>query len=467
MGSNRRQLVTQLLGESFIICLLALGLGMVIAQFLVPHYNNLFAFLNMEMTLDYFAQPQLLGFLVLAVLFTSLLGGAYPAFYMSSFRPSSILQGSTKFGGDTWLVRSLLGFQIVVSLITIIGGITFAQNAVFQENYDFGYDTKGIINVPIKEEAQYHQLKSAIAANPDILGVAGTMNNLGFSSWWSNMGKPEDNRGVQVQHIGENFLQVMDIELLEGREFDKNKSLDFEETVIINKKLADQEQWESGLEKEIDMWGKNWKVIGVTENFTPSSLLKPISPNIFFFKAPKDYRNLKVKVAADKLLATNAYLKKTWTANFPFVPYEGYYQDEVLADTLSVSQGITKMNVFLALIAILLTATGLFSLVSLNLLKRAKEIAIRRVLGASTGNIVYLINKHYLLIFLIGGILGGIGGLYQAQFLLDEVFKIHQGVSIPATVLAVGFICLIGVVTIGGKLFGVLQTNPAETLKNE
>ena len=176
MGSNRRQLVTQLLGESFIICLLALGLGMVIAQFLVPHYNNLFAFLNMEMTLDYFAQPQLLGFLVLAVLFTSLLGGAYPAFYMSSFRPSSILQGSTKFGGDTWLVRSLLGFQIVVSLITIIGGITFAQNAVFQENYDFGYDTKGIINVPIKEEAQYHQLKSAIAANPDILGVAGSMN---------------------------------------------------------------------------------------------------------------------------------------------------------------------------------------------------------------------------------------------------------------------------------------------------
>ena len=281
------------------------------------------------------------------------------------------------------------------------------------------------------------------------------------------MGKPDDNRGVQVQHIGENFLQVMDIELLEGREFDKNKSLDFEETVIINKKLADQEQWESGLEKEIDMWGKNWKVIGVTENFTPSSLLEPISPSIFFFKAPKDYRNLKVKVAADKLLATNAYLKKTWTANFPFVPYEGYYQDEVLADTLSVSQGITKMNVFLALIAILLTATGLFSLVSLNLLKRAKEIAIRRVLGASTGNIVYLINKHYLLIFLISGILGGIGGLYQAQFLLDEVFKIHQGVSIPATLLAISFVCLIGVVTIGGKLFGVLQTNPAETLKNE
>ena len=117
-----------------------------------------------------------------------------------------------------------------------------------------------------------------------------------------------------------------------------------------------------------------------------------------------------MKVAADKLLATNAYLKKTWTANFPFVPYEGYYQDEVLAITMSVSQAVSRMNIFLALIAVFLAATGLFSLVSLNLLKRAKEIAIRRVLGASTGNIAYLVNKHYLLIFMIGGILGGIGG---------------------------------------------------------
>jgi len=259
----------------------------------------------------------------------------------------------------------------------------------------------------------------------------------------------------------------MDIDLLEGREFDSNKSLDYEETVIINKKLADQQQWESSLGQEIDMWGKNWTVIGVTENFTPASLLEPMSPSIFFFKKPKEYRNLKVKVPVDKLLSTNAYLKKTWTDNFPYVPYEGYYQDEVLADTLAISQGMSRINIFLSLLALLLAATGLFSLVSLNLLKRAKEIAIRRVLGASTGNIAYLINKHYVWIFLIGGILGGTVGLYQAQFILDEVFQIHQGVSVPAAVLAVGFVCVVGALTIGGKLIGVLRTNPAETLKSE
>ena len=115
----------------------------------------------------------------------------------------------------------------------------------------------------------------------------------------------------------------------------------------------------------------------------------------------------------------------------------------------------------------LLAATGLFSLVSLNLLKRAKEIAIRRVVGASTGNIAYLINKHYLLIFFIGSIIGCVGGVYVGQFLLEEIFKIHEGVSIPAALLAVGFVCLVGALTIGGKLMGVLRTNPAETLKSE
>lgn len=467
MGSNRRQLVVQLLGESFLICLLALFFGMLIAQFLIPYYNELWEMININLVIDYFSHPLLVAFLVGTLLLTTFLGGVYPAFYMTSFQTTQIFRGTTKFGGDSWLVRSLLGIQIVISLISIIGGITFAQNAIYQQELDLGYDTKSIINIPIDGEETYQKLKTVISSNPAILGIAGSRNNLGFWDWWTNFGKPEDNRSVQIQQVGEDFLEVMDIAIIEGRDFDKNRELDYEASAIINKKLLEEQQWESGIGKEIEMGGKKYTVIGVTENFIPTSLFEPQGPLVFTFNKPDSYRILKVKGNVEELIATNNYLKNTWASLFPYVPYEGYYQDEVLETSLLVSQSVSKQFIFLALIAMLLAATGLYSLVSLNLLKRAKEIAIRRVIGASTGNLAFLLNKHYLLIFLVGGVLGGIGGLYAAEFLLEQIFQTHQGVSIPATLLAVGFVCLIGAVTIGGKLFGVLRTNPAETLKSD
>ena len=100
-------------------------------------------------------------------------------------------------------------------------------------------------------------------------------------------------------------------------------------------------------------------------------------------------------------------------------------------------------------------------------MKRAKEIAIRRIVGASKSNIAYIINKPYLLIFAVAGILGGAVGLYQAQFFLDTIFGIHQDASIVSAFLSVLFVCLICLLTIGGKLFAVLRTNPAETLRSE
>ncbi len=467
MGSNRRQLVIQLLGESFLICLLALCFGMLIAQLLIPYYNELWEMIHINLVLDYLSYPLLIVFMVGTLFVTTFLGGAYPAFYMTSFQTTQIFRGTTKFGGDSWLVRSLLGIQIVISLISIIGGITFAQNAIYQQELDLGYDTKSIINIPIDGEETYEKLKATISSNPAILGIAGSRNNLGFWGWWENIGKPEDNRNVQMQHIGEDFLEVMDIAIIEGRDFDKNKELDYGSSIIINKKLLEEQQWESAIGKELEVGSKKFNVIGVTENFIPTSLFEAQGPLIFTFKKPSAYRILKVKGNVDELIATNNYLKSTWASLFPYTPYEGYYQDEVLEISLLVSQSISKLFIFLALIAMLLAATGLYSLVSLNLLKRAKEIAIRRVIGASTGNLAFLLNKHYLLIFLVGGVLGGIGGLYAAQFLLEQIFQTHQGVSIPATLLAVGFVCLIGAVTIGGKLFGVLRTNPAETLKSD
>ena len=131
------------------------------------------------------------------------------------------------------------------------------------------------------------------------------------------------------------------------------------------------------------------------------------------------------------------------------------------------SRNTAYIYIFLAIVTILLAATGLFSLVSLNLLKRAKEIAVRRVLGASAESITYTVNKHYFLVFLISGFIGAFIGGWFSNFLIDKLFSVYQGVNTNVIVLSVISIFIIGALTIGGKLFGVLRTNPADTLKSE
>ena len=215
------------------------------------------------------------------------------------------------------------------------------------------------------------------------------------------------------------------------------------------------------------MYGEKFNIIGVVGDFYQSAMVDNQAPNVFNFQKPERFRTLKVKVGNDKLLATNDYLEKAWKATFPLVPFESFYQNNVIATGLAISENVAQLYLFLAILSVLLAATGLFSLVSLNVLKRAKEIAVRRVLGATGENITYTINKHYIFIFAIGSILGGLLGAWFAQFLLETTFAVNQGVTTVAVVGSMIGICIIGALTIGGKLYGVLQTNPAETLKSE
>ena len=467
MGGDRKQLMAQSLGESLIICVLALVLGAIIAEYLLPIHNNMWDFLGIEVALDYFSNIGLLLFLVGVVLFTALLGGAYPAFYITSFKPTSIFRGTTKFGGDNWLIRSLLGLQVMISLVTIVGGISFMQNAAYQKGFDLGYDTKSIINVSLNGELAFNKFKNAISENPHILGVAGARNNLGFNSWSTNLGKPEDNRDVQTHLVGEQFLEVMDLNILEGRTFDKQLETDFSESVLITKKLMEEEQWTSGIGKKIETYGSTKTVIGVVEDFYPQNFFRNPVASVFHFEKPANYRVMKIKATTSELIKTNKFLKEKWSTVFPLTPFESYYQDETMADALMITEGGAKLYLFLAIFAIFLATTGLYSIVAMNVQKRAKEIAIRRVLGAGVENITYILNKNYFLIFMIGGILGAYLGGQFADYALDLAFEVFLKVDKLSAILAVLGVCTIGALTIGSKLFEVIQTNPAETLKSE
>jgi len=470
MGVGQKQLMIQLLGESFIVCLLATCIGIVLVEYLIPLYNQMWDVMELELAVDYFNNPSLLLFIAGMLILSTLLGGGYAAFYISSFKPSAIFRGNTKFGGDNWLVRGLLGLQIVISLIAIIGGITFAQNAIFQRDYDLGYNRSEIINVELRGERAFNKFKNILQENKDIQGIAGTRSNIGFDTWDNYVGNPADNWYVDYFPIGDNLLEVMDMEIVSGRTFDKDLATDYEASVLVTQKFVKEANWQNPIGKKVKHAGQPEKtVIGVVKDFYAGALIRNRKPRagVFHFVPPSHYRVMKVKVAANKLLETQQYLKKAWTANFPLVPFTSYYQKEALAMSDMISRNTAYIYIFLAVVTILLAATGLFSLVSLNLLKRAKEIAVRRVLGASAESITYTVNKHYVVVFLISGLIGALIGGWFSEFLIDKLFAVYQGVSIQVIILSIVSIFMIGGLTIGAKLFKVLQANPAETLKSE
>ena len=478
MGSGRGQLIGQLLSESFLICFLGLLFGILLAEYLTPLYNQMWSMINLDLSLDYLSNSGLLLFMVGIVSITTIVGGAYPAFYISAFQPSNIFRGSTKFGGDNWLVRGLLGFQIAISLTAIIGGLAFAENAEFQKNFDLGYSNDGIINVRVDRGEGYSKFKNAIAENPAIKGITGSINNLNFGNWWWSLGELSDNRSVQVQLVGEDFFKVMKIALKEGRTFDKNKETDYylrskEEkatyipSVIVNQKLLDEQKWKTGLDKQIVINDKTYKIIGVTENFYPSGFSNEPSAGAFIFYKPSSLRYIKVKTSAENLIATKQYLKDKWATVFPSKPFDSFYQDLAIGQMIEISNNVALIYLFLAIISIILAATGLYSLVSLNVLKRGKELAIRRVLGASPSGIVYTLNRHYLLIFVLGSFGGGLMGIWLTQTIIDSAFRVNQGVSFISIFLSIFGICLIGSGTIGWIMVNLLKRNPAETLKSE
>jgi len=193
MGGGRTQLMLQLLGESLVICILATGVAIIATEYFIPIFNQMWGIFDVELTLSYSGNWDLLLFLGGTILLVTLFAGAYPAFYITSFKPTHIFRGNTKFGGDNWFVRSLLGFQVVISIMTIVGGIAFAQNGAYLKDFDLGYETEGIINVKLKGKEAYTTFKNTILENPDIQGVTGSRNDLGFGEFWYPLGRREEN----------------------------------------------------------------------------------------------------------------------------------------------------------------------------------------------------------------------------------------------------------------------------------
>lgn len=466
MGSVRMQLVVQFIGETMVICFIALLIGLVMADFLTQGWNVLW--MDMKIDPNYIESPGILYFLVGVLVFCALAAGSYPAFYVSKFEPVSILKDKVKFGGTNYFVRTLLGLQYAISLIAIVSAVAFIQNASYQRDYDLGFEAHGSVITYLNSQAEFETYRNALKENPDIATIAGSASGILSSFDRGTVKSGVKQLEVDIIEVGDDYFDAMDLKLIEGRDFIRDSETDLRESVIISQKMADTFGWQEAIGKEL-IWRDTVKlyVVGVISNVYTRGLWREMEPMMIRYIAPERYTQLIASAPAGRIDELNAFMEAKWKELFPNRLYNGNVLENELNEVAEVNGNLVSMFAFLGAIAMLLSATGLFTLVSLNIIKRMKEIGVRKVLGASIGNITRIINTEFFVILLLASLAGCVMSYLLTGWLMSTIWVYYQNTTLIAFLIAIVIMFAVSIATIAYKVFSAASTNPVNTLRSE
>jgi ABC-type antimicrobial peptide transport system permease subunit len=467
LGSSHRQLIRQLMLESAVVVVVAMLLSMAFNSWWLPTFSAMFG--NLWVEANYLKDTTLQIFMLLLFVITTLMAGMYPAFYVSRFNATSIFRGNVKFGDSSLFSRIMLGLQLSIAIITVIAGVAFARNSEYQRNFDYGYNLESSMGVVFNDSSSYLPLKNDLAKIPEVTSLTGTRNHIAFGFRTPVMEADGLKKEACYMEVGSEYVKTMQLKLLQGRDFDPGSEADYNHALLITQKMAAEFGWseQEALGKRVRMDSIDFSVVGIVKDFQMESLYNPLAPVAMSLGKESRYQYLIVQAKPENLKKVYAKVNDAWKRLFPTKPFNAFYQNQVKADAYATTEAIATIFKWFALVSILLTATGLFALVSLTALKKMKEIALRKVVGAKPGHIMVLLNKNYFWIFGISAILGCAGGWALTKLLLDLIFIYNSGVSPGTLLISVLALFAITAVITGIKVWEAIRTNPVKLLRTD
>lgn len=467
MGGVRRQLVAQFLGESIVLCFMAMIAGLLIAEILVPAYNNLWP--GVKLVISYSDNIQFFLFLTGLLLFTALIAGMYPAFYITSFKPVAILKGRLRFGGTNWFTRTLLTFQFSISLLCMICGVAFIRNASYQHDYDIGYAKEGVITVNISGPKEFDAYRNLLRNNTHILSISGSKDHVSDNVYGSAIKFGTTELKAETVDIGDDYLEAMNIGIVEGRGFEKDSETDRHESVIVSEEFVRQMGIAGSAVGKRLLWGDSVQlfIVGVTKDILTAGFWKPAAPVMLRYVAPEKYSQMVVAAAPGKLLQVNDFMKEQWKKVSPNTLYRGSYTDGNIRATAMINKNSVSIFGFLGIVAAVLSASGLFALLSLNILKRMKEIGVRKILGASAQNIAGVINREFIFVLMAASLFGGGLGFMMGNKMMDAIWEYYKNIDLLTLGICIGTLLTVALISVVYKTITTALMNPISALKNE
>jgi putative ABC transport system permease protein len=466
VGASRSQVVSQFLFETIITILLALVAGYSLSLIIVPAFTEMW---RLPYSMDDLSGVNLVVALMIMVFIAAILAGIYPALYNSKFKPVVLLKGNVKVKGTNALTRTLVTIQFALCVILLIAGVVFIQNTKFQEAIQFGYDKEMVVTVSIQNESEFTTMESKILSNPKILKVGVSDHSVGYSSYEFPVQIDTAEYKAQLIGVGKNYFETMGLKLTEGRTLNTDIASDFDGAIVVNKAFVAKTKLSDPLEKIVNVHDKKRHIVGIIENHIDNLYRsKEDEPFVFYMAEPKYYKLLLVRAEPEDLGDVQKYLEKTWKELFPTKPFISLFQEDiVLKDTKETGANLKKIFFFLTILGGLLSASGIFSLASLNIARRTKEIGIRKTLGAKLSNIVGLLNREFVIILSCAGVLGAVAGYFLTDAMLTEIYSLHVPLGIVPVIFSAMIIFSIGIFTTSVTIIRAARANPVDTLRNE
>ena len=477
LGSRRKQLIGQFISESFIFSLVALILSFALVLLLLPIFNRAFE-VDLSRAL-LFSTPVLLGVL-LVLLLTGILGGSYPAFYLSSFAPVAVLKGKlAKGAGNPQLRKILVTIQFALTLFMIIGtGIIYNQMN-FLRNKELGFDKNHLISFSLESRAaqeKYEVLRDQLLQHPKItaVGSASTTPGSGFSKQLMSVENSEgvmDEYGVDNYFVDYDFFPALEIPFVAGRNFSRKFGTDSTLAAVINESMMQRMGWDDAIGKRIQFQGNDTlpmaKVIGVVKDFHQQSLYEPISPLVF--RPGTQNSQVHVRINPESTADLSGMISRiegTWNSLYPGVPFEFDFVDAAFMDLYQADRVRARIFTLFSALMIFIACLGLLGLASFTAEQRTKEIGVRKILGANTTSIVILLTKNFVLLVLIASIPAFIAAWYFMQKWL-ETFSYHAVLNYWLFGLALVVVLLVTLLTTGFHTLKAAMGNPINALRYE
>ncbi|HZW65617.1 MAG TPA: ABC transporter permease, partial [Hanamia sp.] len=383
IGGARKQLIMQFLGESFFLCTIAFAFAIILVQMMLPMFNHLS---NKALSIAYLLDAKLIGGYITLYIATGLLAGFYPALVLSGYNPVQTLYGRFNISGKNYLQKSLVVLQFTLASFLIIATFIIYAQFNFLTKTDLGYDDSNlvIVNKSNLTHTDAAVFKNELLSNPDIVGVSiknagvwgtGTKNAVGPTVYFAG------------ETVDENYLPLLKIPLIAGRNFSPAFPGDATQSVIVNESFIKKANWKNPIGETIRMLGSSnqiYHVIGVVKDYHFASLTKKITPQLFTMNG--SYGTYYIKIKPNTATASLQWIQKTYQHLYPLNPYSYTFKNDENQLQYADIEKWKQVILFGALLTIFISCIGLFGLSVLSAEKRTKEIGIRKVLGASVGS---------------------------------------------------------------------------------
>ena len=476
LGSNKWQLKTQFITETFLIVLSSVVLAIIISFVALPSVNKI---LELLLSFNIFRNPAIVLFLFIVTIAVTALAGSYPSIVLSRFNPVNALKSklAAKSTKGISLRRGLVVFQFIIAQALIIGTLIMVKQMNHFTSQPLGFDKNAVVNLPFPTDSialgKLDYLKQQLSSVTGVKSVSFSSNTPveDDDDMWNNL---KFNRAIKetdfyaITKFADNqYVPTYKLSLIAGRNVEAS---DTAKEFLVNEALIKSlgiKNPQDALNKEISIWGGQMKgpVVGVLKDFNDRSFRRDLAP-LLITTSKRIYNEAGIKLATTDIPSAMQSIEKIWNQIFPDYVFEYKFLDDKVASFYKQESQLSKLYKIFATIAIILSCLGLYGLASFMAVQRIREVGIRKVLGATAGNIVYLFSKEFIILISIAFVIAApLAWYYMHQWLQDYPYRIDMSWWIFIAGGATSI--LIALLTVSFQAIKAAIANPVKTLRNE